>query len=135
MKRKTKEEKKNNYRIKDVEDAKKIAIAYLKDLSLENALKFGLPEIVVDRIGEGSRIVELAKEIQGNVVQMSMSNWVREVCTILHKVSGYEHEILSLDNQTSIKYIKEKIRALDLRKFINREIEDFVEKELFPGLE
>ena len=36
---------KKNYLIKNVKDAKLIAVEYLKEMDLENAIKFGLPEI------------------------------------------------------------------------------------------
>ena len=39
--------------------------------------------ILVDRIGEGSRISEMAKKINGDIVQMSMTHWTKEVAEIL----------------------------------------------------
>ncbi len=38
-------EKKDGYRVKNVEDAKKIGSEYLKEMELSNAILFGLPEI------------------------------------------------------------------------------------------
>lgn len=75
--------------------------------------------IIVDRIGEGSRITELAKRIDGNIVQMSMNFWVREVAQILQNKVGFKHEILKLTNEESIKYIQSKMKQTDLGKFIN----------------
>ncbi len=33
------------YRVKNVEDAKRVSVNYLKDIDLENAIQFGLPEV------------------------------------------------------------------------------------------
>jgi len=74
--------------------------------------------IIVDRIGEGSRINEMANEIGGNIVQMSMSYWVKEVANILQEKTGFDHKILSLHDNESLKYVKSKISKVDLKKFI-----------------
>lgn len=76
--------------------------------------------IIVDRIGEGSRITELAKKIDGNIIQMSMNFWVREVAQILQKKVGFKHEILKQSNEESIKYVQERMKKIDLGKFINK---------------
>ncbi len=36
---------KRRYRVKIVEDAKKIALEYLKNIELSNVIHFGLPEV------------------------------------------------------------------------------------------
>ncbi|MEZ4959201.1 MAG: CfrBI family restriction endonuclease [Saprospiraceae bacterium] len=76
--------------------------------------------IIVDRIGEGSRITELAKKIDGNIVQMSMNFWVREVAQILQTKVGFKHDILKLSNEESIKYVQDRMKQIDLGKFINK---------------
>jgi len=45
MKRKQKKTKRRNYRVKNINAAKMIALVYLKSIDLDKALKFGLPEI------------------------------------------------------------------------------------------
>lgn len=74
--------------------------------------------ILVDRIGEGSRITDLAKRIDGNIVQMSMTYWVKEICEILNKKAKFRHPILKMSNEKSITYVKEKIKTIDLNDFI-----------------
>ena len=70
--------------------------------------------IIVDRIGEGSSILRLASEIDGYVVQMSMSHWVREVCVILNRVLGHEHEILKIKPPLLENYIRKRIRKIPM---------------------
>ncbi|MDE2832473.1 MAG: CfrBI family restriction endonuclease [Gemmatimonadota bacterium] len=74
--------------------------------------------IVVDRIGDGSRIVKMAREIGGDIVQMSMTHWTKEVAGILAEKFGFEHPILYLSNRESLEYIKEGMKQINLREFI-----------------
>jgi hypothetical protein len=73
--------------------------------------------ILVDRIGAGSRITEMAEEIDGNIIQMSMTYWVKEVVAILHKRMGFSHELLKLSGEESIEYIKTHMESMDLKQF------------------
>ena len=74
--------------------------------------------VLIDRIGEGSRIVEMAKAIDGVIIQMSMTYWVFEVATILKESLGYRHEILNYSPNDSIRYIQDNIIKVDLNQFI-----------------
>ena len=74
--------------------------------------------ILVDRIGEGSRIVDMAKEIKGEIVQMSMTSWVKDVAQILQEKVDYTHPILKYSTHDSLEYIKDRMQEIELRKFI-----------------
>nr|WP_245523754.1 CfrBI family restriction endonuclease [Treponema brennaborense] len=74
--------------------------------------------ILVDRIGERSRIVDMAKNIDGTIIQMSMSNWVKEVATVLKQKTNYKAEILSLSDDDCKEYIEKKLKNIDLHLFI-----------------
>ncbi|MFQ6100712.1 MAG: CfrBI family restriction endonuclease [Anaerolineae bacterium] len=60
----------------------------------ERELQFGRSRwymatvILVDRIGRKSRIVRLAQEIGGTIIQMSMGYWPRQVVQVLHQEFG-----------------------------------------------
>lgn len=92
----------------------------------EREMEFGQKQhtmstiIVIDRIGEGSRIADLAKNIDGNIVQMSMSYWVKEIAEILQTRLGFKHEILKLTNEESLDYIMAKMAGMDLLKFTQK---------------
>lgn len=77
--------------------------------------------IIVDRIGGKSGIAELAKNIDGNIVQMSMSYWVKEVAEILQARIGFKQEILKMTNEESLDYIRAKMAGMDLMKFTKKE--------------
>ncbi|HNR65438.1 MAG TPA: CfrBI family restriction endonuclease [Atribacterota bacterium] len=74
--------------------------------------------IIVDKIGEGSRIVNLAKNIKGNIVQMSMAYWVKEICKILEEKINFKHKLLTLSNEQTLDYIKEEIQNINLNNFV-----------------
>lgn len=74
--------------------------------------------VIVDRIGEGSRITEMAKNIGGNIVQMSMAFWVKEVAVILAETTGFEHEILNMSNNQTLQFVKDSMEKVNLKDFI-----------------
>lgn len=61
--------------------------------------------IIVDKIGEGSRIVEMSKDF-GYIIQMSETYWVYRLALILKEVCGYNHELLNKSKEESLLYIK-----------------------------
>lgn len=74
--------------------------------------------IIVDRIGEGSRIKQLAKRIDGNIIQMSMTYWVKEVCQILKETIGFEHKLSKMSNEDSLEFINSAMQKINLNDFV-----------------
>jgi len=74
--------------------------------------------IIVDRIGDRSRIVDMAKSIDGEIVQMSMTYWVKDICEILKNKMRFKHKIQQLSGTQALKYIERKMRDIDLKEFI-----------------
>lgn len=93
-----------------------------REMEFGRSLHYMSTIILVDRIGDGSRIVEMAKRIDGTIIQMSMAYWVKEVCKILNKNTGFEHKILTLSNDESLKYIKAETTKLNLLSYINGDV-------------
>ncbi|MEI8203666.1 MAG: CfrBI family restriction endonuclease [Bacteroidota bacterium] len=89
-----------------------------REMDFGRKLHFMSTIILVDRIGDGSRIRELAKRIDGNIIQMSMNYWVKEICQILKLKIGFDHKILKMSNEISLEYIKKEMEKLDLNQFI-----------------
>ena len=75
--------------------------------------------IIVDRIGERSRIVEMAKAIDGEIVQMSMTYWVKDVCEILKNKIGFNHKIVKMNDSETTDFIKKKMNDISLTDFIS----------------
>lgn len=74
--------------------------------------------VLVDRIGERSRISEMAKNIDGHIVQMSMAHWTREVARILDEKLHFKHPIVQMDDRDSLRYIKDNMKNVDLREIM-----------------
>lgn len=74
--------------------------------------------IIVDRIGEDSRIVQMAKEIDGHIIQMSMSNWVIELSNILYEELHYKSSIFNKSEAEVFTLISEKLKDIDLKQFL-----------------
>lgn len=89
-----------------------------REMDFGRKLHFMSTIILVDRIGEGSRITELAKRIDGNIVQMSMNYWVKEICQILKTTIGFNHKLLKLSNEASLEHIKTEMQKIDLSRFV-----------------
>ena len=74
--------------------------------------------VIVDRIGQNSRIKELASAINGEIVQMSMSYWVKEIAQILKKKISFTHPILRMSDDESLTFVREQIKKVQLQDFL-----------------
>ena len=74
--------------------------------------------VIVDRIGKGSRIQEMAKAIDGRIIQMSMSLWVKELARALNVLAGFEHELLELGDVEVLRFVEEGLDKVDLASFV-----------------
>lgn len=76
--------------------------------------------IIVDRIGTRSNIRQLAKEIDGTIVQMSAGYWPKTIASILNKSIGFKHPLLSMESDEVEEYLKEKLVDVPLQDFIDK---------------
>lgn len=74
--------------------------------------------IIVDKVGEKSRVYEMAKQIDGTVIQMSMSYWPRELASQLSVKLGFQHEATSMNDQQINNFIKESVNKIDVSRFV-----------------
>jgi hypothetical protein len=74
--------------------------------------------IIVDRVGKGSRIPELARELDGYIVQMSASYWPITVARILEQVLGWHHPVLSMTEAEFETWLQDSLRAAPLADWL-----------------
>ena len=74
--------------------------------------------ILVDRIGEKSRIPRLAKRIGGRIVQMSMSNWVSELAQVISEKTLTPHPYAQMQEKAIFHSMKEKMKSVVLTEFL-----------------
>jgi hypothetical protein len=77
--------------------------------------------IIVDTIGPRSNIVELAKEIDGYIVQMSGAYWPKQVARELNRRLGFKHPLLNMEHSEISDFLKRAISDAPLEKFIGLE--------------
>ena len=65
-----------------------------------------------------SRINEMAEKIGGQIIQMSMSCWVKEVAINLNKKAGFKHKILKMSDEESIEWVRTQMKSVNLKDFI-----------------
>lgn len=74
--------------------------------------------IIVDRIGRDSRIVEMARAVQGTIVQMSATYWPQQVALLLHETLGFEHELVTMPAERIEEYLKERLLSVPIESFV-----------------
>lgn len=77
--------------------------------------------IIVDRIGEKSRIDRLAKNIGGKIIQMSMGYWPQEVAKVLKDALGYRHQLASMNHSEVGSFLMQQMSKVPLEKFLGIE--------------
>lgn len=73
--------------------------------------------ILVDNIGNHSRISTMAQQIDGSILQMSEHYWVYQLALILKDKCGYTSDILHCSKEQSLAYIDARMKEIDLHKF------------------
>lgn len=75
--------------------------------------------ILVDTIGDNSRIQDMAREIGGHILQMSETYWVYKLAKILKDACNYESQLSKMSMEETIPYIKKEMHKINLTKFID----------------
>jgi hypothetical protein len=65
--------------------------------------------IIVDRVGAGSRIIDLAHRIDGTIIQMSMTFWPQDVARKLEEKLGVKHELTTMPISQIYTFLKGKV--------------------------
>jgi hypothetical protein len=76
--------------------------------------------IIVDRLGENSKVPELARQLDnGYVVQMSAAFWPQVVARILKQVLNYDHPLSDMEPNEVEEYLRRKLATAPIETFIN----------------
>jgi hypothetical protein len=89
-----------------------------REIDLGRSTWFMATIIIVDRIGPGSRIKELARRADGDIVQMSLAYWPQEVAQILHQRMGFEHPLVNMPRADIHPYLAEMMKTVPLEAFL-----------------
>ncbi len=76
--------------------------------------------ILIDTIGERSRIEDMAKNIGGFIIQMSGTYWVHELAETIKKAFPfYQNPLLSMSKEQSLAYLKKMMPEINLSQFLS----------------
>lgn len=77
--------------------------------------------ILVDRIGENSRIADMATEVDGHVIQMSDEDWMRQVAQVMDEVLGKPSAMFDMDVEELHSHIEEEMQSVPIGSFLHTE--------------
>lgn len=75
--------------------------------------------IIVDRIGKGSRIPQIAEDVGATVIQMSMGYWVRLLAQELARQTDYHHELANMPDENVEDYLRHKLKEVPIEQFVS----------------
>lgn len=86
--------------------------------------------VIVDRLGEDSQVVEQARAISADVVQMSASFWVKEVAQVISRtIKEFDHPLLGLPDHEIDAYLTAALRDIDVMEFVKASLGDSADDE------
>jgi len=74
--------------------------------------------IIIDRIGQNSRIEKLARKVGGTIVQMSAAYWPQQVARELKKVLGFDHELVRMPPAKIEPFLRNKLQEMPFQDFV-----------------
>ncbi|MBX3000186.1 MAG: CfrBI family restriction endonuclease [Caldilineaceae bacterium] len=89
-----------------------------REISLGRSTWYLATIIIVDRIGEGSRIKQLAQRVEGDIVQMSFTYWPQDVAQILHERMGLVHPLVNMPRADVHPFLAEMMKSVPLESFL-----------------
>lgn len=92
---------------------------FMREVELGRSTWYMATIIIVDRVGKGSKIKSHAQKVDGDIVQMSMAYWPKEVAEVLNKRMGFEHPLVYMPRTKITGYLTEAIREVPLEQFLS----------------
>ena len=91
---------------------------FAREIELGQSKWYMATIIIVDRIGQGSRIKDMARKVDGDIVQMSMAYWPQEVARILNREMGFQHPLVDMPRSEIGNYLKKAMRSVPLTDYL-----------------
>ncbi|MCP4415986.1 MAG: CfrBI family restriction endonuclease [Chloroflexi bacterium] len=91
---------------------------FAREVELGRSTWYMATIIIVDRIGKGSKIKDLAQGVGGDIVQMSMAYWPQEIAQTLNKKMAFEHPLVQMPRSDVRAYLSNAMRTVPLEKFL-----------------
>lgn len=91
---------------------------FAREVELGRSIWYMATIIIVDRIGKGSKIKDLARRVDGDIVQMSLAYWPQEVAHILHNRMGFDHPLVTMPRPEIQNYLAQAMQTVPLEQFL-----------------
>ncbi len=91
---------------------------FAREIELGRSRWYMATIIIVDRIGQRSRIKDMARDVGGDIVQMSMGYWPQEVAQILNREMEFQHPLVDMPRSEIRNYLKEAIEGVPLTDYL-----------------
>ena len=89
-----------------------------REISLGHSRWFMATIIIVDRVGANSRIEQLARDVNGTIIQMSAAYWPQQVARELNRVLGFRHDLIDMPPAKIEEYLNRRLSSTPLGNFI-----------------
>lgn len=89
-----------------------------REVEIDGTKYYSATFIIVDRIGERSKIVEQAKAINGTIIQMSMSFWPKQLALGLQSKVGFEHELCDMPATGLETYLRRVVSGVRIERYV-----------------
>lgn len=106
-----------------------------RQLDIHDKAYYSTTFVIVDRIGDRSKIIDQAKNIGGVIIQMSLSQWPQELASELNKKHGFTHKILKMDPAEADAFVREQVKSQDISRFVTAVSALITEEEDEPELD
>ena len=89
-----------------------------RELEVAGEKHFCATIVVVDSIGERSKIQEQVKAINGTIIQMSMSYWPKLLAKALRLKVGYQHRICDMPDSQVETFLRKEVSKVRIESFV-----------------
>jgi len=91
---------------------------FAHELEMNEAKWYMATIVIIDRISKKSSLKEMARAVNGDIVQMSMGYWPQEVARVLHERTGFDHALITMPHKQIRAYLREAIQHVALTEFL-----------------
>lgn len=92
---------------------------FTREIELGRSTWYMATIIIVDRIGKGSKIKDIARSINGDIVQMSMAYWPQEVARVLNDRINFQHPLLDMQQSEIRNYLRDSMTSVPLTDYLS----------------
>ncbi len=91
---------------------------YAREIEREGTMHNSVTYIVVDRLPRTGKTEQAAKEIEAEIIQMSMQFWPKILAERLGARLGFQHELQTMPESEISQYLEDKLAPVPIQDFL-----------------